>query len=176
MFEISWKDNSTELQPVDQYRVEITFPAIEGTPAFTQITMFDSKITFHTVPYVQDKVDYSTANITVVVCAINERGEACSDEVYHKGVERAGSGPERGGISGGGIAAIVIFLLLLFCVGIPLLILLLYLCYRYFWRDYYPEIRGNNDRVPSIYTYIFLLQRKRTNSSSWTHVLRKFSY
>ena len=131
---------------MDQYIVKITFPAQGKTPEFTEAMTVDSKTTFVVVPYIQGEEDYSTANITVVVCAINERGETCSDEVYHQGVPRAGTGRD-GGITGGGIAAIVIVLLLFFCVGIPLLILFIVLCRLYFWKNYYPVIRGTVNRV-----------------------------
>ena len=142
-FEISWTNNSSLVQPVDTYRVDITFPAQGRTTEFNTSTTVDSKITFLTVPYKQNGEDYSNANITVVVCAVNSVGETCSEEVYHKGIERGGTSREGGrGVSGGGVAAIVIVLLLLLCIGIFLLLLLFFLCRLYCWKSYYPPIRG----------------------------------
>jgi hypothetical protein len=139
-FEISWTKNSSLVQPVDTYRVEITFPAQGRIAEFNTSTTVDSKTTFLTVPYKQNGEDYSNANITVVVCAVNSVGETCSEEVYHKGIERGGTGQQGGsGVSDGGIAAIVIVLLLLLCIGILLLVLLLiYLYHPYGWRSYDP--------------------------------------
>lgn len=150
-FEISWTRNSSRVHPVDSYRVELTFPAQGDTPQFTEPTVVNSTTTFLSVLYKQNEGDYSTANITVVVCAINDVGEACSEKVYHKGVERGGKGPREedgGGVSGGGIAAIVIILLLFLCVGIFLLVLLFILWRYYFWRSYYPPIRGTTTVLP----------------------------
>ena len=135
---------------MDSYRVELTFPAQGNTPQFTEPTVVNSTTTFLSVLYKNNEGDYSTANITVVVCAINDVGEACSEKVYHKGIERGGKGPreEDGGVSGGGIAAIVIILLLFLCVGIFLLVLLFILWRYYFWRSYYPPIRGTTTVLP----------------------------
>ena len=143
-FEISWTDNSSKVQPVDSYRVEITFPALGRLDAFTiPIDDVDSKTNFQHVPYKQKGVDYTTANITVAVCAINGAGETCSDTVFHKGsVSKGASGSGGGGLSDGGIAAIVIVLLLLVCIAVPLILFLLFLCRLYCWKSYYPPIRG----------------------------------
>ena len=178
-FEISWTKNVSGVQPIDSYKVKVTFPAQGRSPPISQEKKLESTLTFLVVSYTQNGVDYSTANITVVVCAANERGETCSDEVFHMGGPQGIGGPEDSGVSGGGIAAIIIVLLLLFCIGIPLLFLLIYLCRIYCWRNYYPPIRGTYYRDPlyaliqHTHTLSLLLQRKRMNKSFWSPVMSK---
>lgn len=143
-FRIDWSIFITEKLPVDGYIVEITFPdKDELTTIVISIEISDPQETSLTHEYIVDGVDYSTANISVRVCAVNNEGIVCSQPFYHQGVEVGPgvTGQEGGGINGGAIAAIVIILLLFF-IGIPVLLLLLFLCNMYCWRTYYPGIRG----------------------------------
>ena len=108
-------------------------------------------ITSATYDYVVGGVDYATENISVRVCATNNKGTTCSDIVYHQGVEvgRGGTSPDEG-ISGGAVAAIVIVLLMFCCVGIPLLLLILFLCRIYCWKTYYPVYRGTSGTAATL--------------------------
>ena len=137
-FAISWTVISNDLQPITSLRVEITYP--DNT---TTIITVPPRTTLTQHSYTINGVDYSTVNISVRVCAINNKAETCSDVVFHRGVvKQGGESPSDDGISGGAIAAIIIVLLLFCCISIPLVLLLIYLCRMYFWNNYYPVIRG----------------------------------
>jgi hypothetical protein len=147
-FEVSWTISISPLQPIDSYRIEITFPEHDSATLFVKEIEPNSKSTFQTVTYTQNGVDYSTANISIVVCALNQKGEMCSDTVYHRGVEIGkGSTDEEGGLSSGGTAAIIIVLFVFLLLLIFLLVLLFFFCRSYFWRTYYPVIREKKHAV-----------------------------
>ena len=152
-FEISWTRNSSRVHPVDSYRVEVAFPAQGNTPEFPLQRNLTSTTTFLSVSYKQNGEDYTTANITVVVCAINLVGETCSEKVYHKGTGPlgggSGGGRDGGGLSGGGAAAIAIVVIILFTVLLIFLIFLLFFGRSAIWKNYLPYRRGNV-RVPII--------------------------
>ena len=128
--------------PVRRYRIELEIPNREPIVR----TVDDPKVTSITQSYEINGVDYSMANISVRVCAINDREETCSDRNYHRGAGleppgRISDKPDNRGLSGEAIAAIVIVLLLL--LGVILIILLLLFLYRiYGWKSYFPPIRG----------------------------------
>ena len=140
-FEVKWDIVITSKQPVNSYIVEIRIPGEDTSPGVEiDIIVSNSSKTSITHQFEIDGVDYSTANISVRVCAVNDEGETCSETEFFKGVEQVGGSPS-GGISGGGIAAIIIVLVIFFFIFI-LVILLVLLIRLYFWRNYYPGIRG----------------------------------
>lgn len=140
-FQISWNTTMSQKSPVNGYRVEIELP--NGKVITKPVT--DPKITSLTNPYIIDGVEYTTANISVRVCAINQEGEACSAKIYHSGLQQGGSSESSdGGLSGGEIAAIVIVLLLL--VIIVIVLLLVFYCF-YNWSTYYPIVRGMFNKI-----------------------------
>ena len=142
-FEIKWDIEITTKQPVTSYRIIIRFSNdIESSTGGVNITRTISNPTAlsTTEPYKIDGVDYSV--IYVRVCAVNDAGETCSEEAVHKRPEQGKLPQDDPPISGGGITAIVIVLLLLCCLGVPLFLLLGFLCRLYCWRSYYPPIRG----------------------------------
>ena len=128
--QVAWSVNVTDVNPVDEYHIRVTFPATEGNLEFTVEITVTSGISFTLISYTQRGIDYSSTNMTIVVCARNSKGELCSHKVYHTRVQQP-QNPE--GVSPGATAAIVIILLLLLLL---IFLILLGIFYRYFWKNY----------------------------------------